>query len=85
MASKKVTIDKINYNVSEERDGIKFYPRTKDDAIKMHRMGHNGVVDSVMNVLNTKFGRNKFFYKPGKVLDEGLYFRYDTYSILDKL
>jgi len=85
MASKKVTVDKINYDVFEENNGLTFYPRTKDDAIKMHRLGQNGVVDSVMDMLNIKFGRNRFYYKAGKHIDEGLHFKYNTESILDRL
>lgn len=83
---KKVKIGKITFQVYEEQDGLSFYPNSKDDSIKMLRMGANPVVDMIMAELNLKFGRNRFFYRnSGKSIDEGMKFKLNASKLLDQL
>ena len=73
--AKTVKIDGISYNVTEEGDSLVFRPASKDDRAEMHKSNANTVSAAIGKHLDRMFFRGAYFYKAGKDMDNGLYFR----------
>lgn len=75
---KKKTIAGINFRISSIRNGLFFECDKKDDIKAALKIGLNGVVNRIQNLLDSKFGKGTFFYRAGGGIENGIEFNYST-------
>ena len=82
---KKKKIAGITFLVRETRDGLYFEPYKKEDVLLVIKMGANKVVDAIMSVLDSKIGKDLFFYESGGPATSGMKFNLEPGKLVDRL
>jgi hypothetical protein len=84
---KKIKIANVNLTAKEVKDGLFFSIDLNAKNVNLAlKLGANKLIPEIQKELDTKLGKDMFFYKGGTAIEDGITFRLkQKQSLLDKL